>query len=36
MIVFLDGREIAREGRAVSLHALVERLRRPYEIMTGE
>ncbi len=36
MIVFLDGREFAREGRAVSLHALVEKLQRPYSIMTGE
>jgi thioredoxin-like negative regulator of GroEL len=35
MIVFLQGREFVREGRAVSIYALVEKLRRPYEIMTG-
>ena len=34
MIVFLQGREFAREGRAVSLHQLVEKLSRPYRIMT--
>ena len=34
LIVFLDGREFAREGRAVSLHALAEKLRRPYTLMT--
>ena len=34
-IVFLGGREFAREGRAVSLHALEERLSRPYEILTS-
>ena len=36
MIVFLAGREFAREGRAVSVHALVEKLSRPYKIMTQE
>ena len=35
-IVFLGGREFAREGRAVSLHALEEKLSRPYGIMTSE
>ncbi len=35
-IVFLGGREFAREGRAVSLHALREKLRRPYEILTSD
>ncbi len=35
-IVFLGGREFAREGRAVSLHALYEKLRRPYEILTSD
>ena len=35
MIVYLRGREFAREGRAVSLHQLQERLERPYQIMTG-
>lgn len=33
-IVFLGGREFAREGRAVSLHALSQKLRRPYAILT--
>lgn len=36
IIVFLGGREFAREGRAVSLHQLEEKLSRPYAIMTGE
>lgn len=36
MIIFLGGREFAREGRAVSLHQLEEKLSRPYSIMTGE
>jgi thioredoxin-like negative regulator of GroEL len=36
ILVFLGGREFAREGRAVSLHALVEKLRRPYEIMSSD
>jgi thioredoxin-like negative regulator of GroEL len=35
MIVFLDGREFAREGRNVSLHQLVSQLERPYSIMMG-
>ncbi len=34
MIVFMDGREFAREGRTVSLHQLTEKLKRPYEMMT--
>ncbi|WP_456392857.1 thioredoxin family protein [Nitratifractor sp.] len=33
MIVYLGGREFAREGRAVSLSRLVEKLQRPYEMM---
>jgi thioredoxin-like negative regulator of GroEL len=36
IIVFLGGREFVREGRAVSLHALEQKLSRPYAIMTGE
>ena len=36
MIVFMDGREFAREGRAVSLHQLVNQLARPYGMMVGE
>ena len=34
MIVFMDGREFAREGRSVSLHQLSEKLKRPYGMMT--
>ncbi len=34
MIVFLDGREFIREGRAVSLHKMTEQLKRPYAMMT--
>jgi len=34
MIVFMDGREFAREGRSVSLHQLTEQLKRPYGMMT--
>ena len=34
MIVFMDGREFAREGRSVSLHQLTEKLTRPYKMMT--
>ena len=34
MIVFMDGREFAREGRSVSLHQMRERLQRPYRMMT--
>jgi thioredoxin-like negative regulator of GroEL len=33
MIVFMDGREFAREGRSVSLHKLTEKLNRPYMMM---
>jgi thioredoxin-like negative regulator of GroEL len=33
MIVFLDGREFVREGRAVSLHKMTEQLKRPYMMM---
>ncbi|WP_456382842.1 thioredoxin family protein [Hydrogenimonas sp.] len=32
-IVFLDGKEFARVSRNVSIPALVEKIRRPYEIM---
>ena len=34
MLVFLDGREFVREGRAVSMHKLTEQLMRPYKMMT--
>jgi len=35
MIVFMDGREFAREGRSVSLHKLTQQLKRPYVMMTS-
>ncbi len=35
MIVFMDGREFAREGRSVSLHQLTQKLKRPYKMMLG-
>jgi len=34
ILVFMDGREFAREGRTVSLHQLTEQLKRPYGMMT--
>jgi thioredoxin-like negative regulator of GroEL len=34
MIVFLDGREFVREGRAVSLHQMREKLSRPYGMIS--
>ena len=34
ILVFLDGKEFIREGRAVSLYQLKEKLQRPYKIMT--
>ena len=34
MLVFLDGREFIREGRAVSMHKMTEQLQRPYKMMT--
>jgi thiol-disulfide isomerase/thioredoxin len=34
-IVFLAGKEFAREGRAMSIGALVEKIKRPYDIMTS-
>ena len=33
MLVFLDGREFVREGRAVSMYKLTEQLKRPYTMM---
>ncbi len=33
MLVFLDGKEFIREGRAVSLYQLKNKLLRPYNIM---
>lgn len=34
ILVFMDGREFAREGRNVSLHQLTQTLKRPYGMMT--
>lgn len=34
MLVFMDGREFAREGRSVSLHQLTQKLTRPYSMLT--
>ena len=33
MIIFMDGREFSREGRSVSIHQLIEKLKRPYQMM---
>ncbi|NPA61304.1 MAG: thioredoxin family protein [Epsilonproteobacteria bacterium] len=33
MVIFLDGREFIREGRAVSIHQLEEKLGRVYNIL---
>jgi len=33
MLVFLDGKEFIREGRAVSLYQLEEKLQRPYSFI---
>jgi len=33
ILVFLGGKEFAREGRATSLAALRDKIKRPYEIM---
>jgi len=35
MIVFLDGKEFIREGRAVSMSRLVSKLQRPYSMLLG-
>jgi thioredoxin-like negative regulator of GroEL len=35
MLVFLDGREFLREGRAVSLHQLEDKLSRVYNILVS-
>ncbi len=34
-IVFLAGKEFAREGRAMSIAALEEKIHRPYDMMTS-
>lgn len=35
IIVFFEGREFIRKGRAVSVEGLLEEIRRPYELMTN-
>lgn len=35
IVVFLDGKEFARESRNVSVGALIEKIARPYEMMTS-
>ena len=35
ILVFMDGKEFAREGRTVSLHQLTEQLKRPYGMLTS-
>lgn len=35
MIVYLDGREFAREGRNVSIQQMIRQLERPYTIMNS-
>lgn len=35
ILVYLDGKEFARESRNVSVPLLIEKIRRPYEIMTS-
>ncbi len=35
ILVYLDGKEFARESRNVSIPLLVEKIRRPYQILTS-
>ena len=35
IIVFFDGREFIRKGRAVSVDGLLNEIKRPYELMLG-
>lgn len=35
IMVFFEGREFIRKGRAVSVEALLEEIRRPYELMNA-
>ncbi len=35
IVVFLDGKEFARESRNVSIPQLIEKIKRPYEIMSS-
>ncbi len=36
IIVFFEGREFIRKGRAVSVEGLIEEIRRPYGLMTAD
>jgi len=35
IIVFLEGREFIRKGRAMSVDGLLQEIKRPYELMMG-
>ena len=35
IVVYLDGKEFARESRNVSVPLLIEKIKRPYDIMTS-
>jgi len=35
ILVYLDGKEFARESRNVSVPLLIDKIRRPYEILTA-
>ena len=35
IIVFFEGREFIRKGRALSVDALIQEIKRPYELMTS-
>jgi len=35
VIVFFEGREFIRKGRAMSIDGLLQEIRRPYELMTS-
>jgi len=35
IIVFLEGREFIRKGRALSVDGLLQEIKRPYELMTS-
>ena len=35
VLIFLDGKEFLRKSRHMSVHEVIEEIRRPYEIMTS-
>ncbi|RUM67213.1 MAG: thioredoxin [Sulfurospirillum sp.] len=35
IVVFLDGKEFARESRNISVDLFIEKIKRPYEIMSS-